>query len=130
MKRMGYRYVINSVTLPASLARGAAFTLEAHWANVNVAPTYLPWRVVWQLRDANTRTIAWEGTSQLDLRSVLPTTDFAVSDSFGLPSDVPAGEYDLLVSVRDMDNYSDPLALAIQGSQGNGSYWIGSIGVT
>ncbi len=129
----GYRFVLDNLTLPSTITAGGGFTVTSKWSNVNVAPTYIPWNVMVQLR--NNATIVWQGKSSLDLRKLLPTTNnsvdtpLQVTDSFNLPSSVPNGTYTVTVQIVDPNTYYHPLNLAIQGKQSDGSYLLGSITV-
>ena len=136
-KLAGYRLVLDSVSLPESIARGAAFTVTSSWSNVGVAPDYLPENVVLQLRDPSSGRIVWQGLSNIQLKSLLPTTDYSTgkdtpaqtSDGWTLPQDVAPGEYQLEVTVLDPSGYYQPLDLAIQGRAADGSYPLGKVQV-
>jgi hypothetical protein len=132
-KMSGYRYELVKLTVPAALGRGASFTIEAAWHNSGNAPTYEDWQVVYQLRAPGSKSAVWESSSSLNLRTLLPTQTEAavkVTDQLRLTSSVPAGNYDLIVIVRDPSKYRAPLKLAIEGAQSDGSYKLGTITVS
>jgi hypothetical protein len=129
-KSSGYRYQIDSATLPSQIAAGASFSLASVWENVNVAPTYSPWTTQFELRNS-TGQVSWTGNSSLDLRQVLSTngTPRQVSDQFVLPPTISTGTYTLAVSVIDPSKYLSPMNLADQGRTSDGAYPLGSITV-
>lgn len=135
-KLAGYRFVLKSLTIPSPLATGVGFTVSSRWSNVNVAPAYLPWDCMLQLRQPSTGAVTWQMKSSLDLRTLLPTTDqdsgldtpVTLNDHFTIGY-IPAGRYDVVIIVQDHHNYYPPLALAIQGRQADGSYLLGQVTV-
>jgi Concanavalin A-like lectin/glucanases superfamily/Domain of unknown function (DUF4832) len=128
-KIAGYRFVLDSLTLPVTLPQGGTFTAGWQWENVNVAPLYLPFNVMVQLRDAN-QNVIWQAQSGFDPRGLLPTdwSPVAWTDNFTL-GDVPPGDYLLTVQITDPSQISPPLQLAIEGRQSDGSYLLGSVSV-
>lgn len=131
-KETGYRYELESLTMPSALRPGFHFPLELNWKNVGNAPVYEYWEVMVQLRRAGNNTPLWEWHANSDLRTVLPTTETGAV-SFGtnllMPANVPSGNYDLHIVVRDPKNYRKPLALAIEGRFEDGSHFLGQIQV-
>ncbi len=130
-KTSGYRFILDSLTIPSQIAAGGEFTVIAQWSNVNVTPAYNPWNIMVQLRGGG----VWQGKSHLDLQTLLPTntsgrdTPRAVTDTFHLPTTVPDGSYAVAIQIVDPDNYYAPLNLAIQGRQTDGSYILGTVHV-
>ena len=129
-KTSGYRYQLDKASLPSQLTPGGSFSLSSNWENVNVAPTYEPWNVQFELRNASGQ-VGWTGTSSLNLDKLLPTngTPDQVTDLFTIPSSVTAGTYTLAISVVDPSNYLAPMNLADQGRTSNGAYPLGSVTV-
>ncbi len=131
-KAAGYRLVLDRVTLPGTVGRGAAFTVESSWSNQGVAPVYEAWEVTFELR-AGTR-VAWAGLSGLDLTRLQPASSGAPplvqADTFSLLGSAPKGTYDLVLVVRDPDRIRPPLALAIPGAAPDGSYAVGRVKVS
>jgi hypothetical protein len=133
----GYRFVLDHAKLPGSVQPGGSFAVTTSWSNAGSTPAYDPWQVVFQLRDHQTEAVTWEGTSQLDLQQLTPTGDpesaadtpQVVNDAFTLPDSIAAGSYDVALLIRDANGYYDPLALAIQGRQADGSYGLGTVTV-
>lgn len=124
-KLSGYRYVLDSVTVPSVIPRGVAVSFKAAWTNAGVAPVHHGWTVVYQLANAS-GAVAWETPSSLDLRTALPGAS-SVTDTLTVPASVTPGTYTLRVIVRDADGYYSPVALAITGRLGDGSYPLGTL---
>ncbi len=133
-KTSGYRFVLDSLTIPSQIGAGGGFTVIAKWSNVNVTPAYNPWNVMLQLRSGS-GAVVWQGQSQLDLQTLLPTntsgrdTPRTVTDTLHLPTTVPNGSYTVAIQIVDPDHYYAPLNLAIQGRQTDGSYILGTVRV-
>jgi hypothetical protein len=134
MKTAGYRFILDSLALPASIPMATAFSVTTQWSNVGVTPAYTPWNIMVQLRDGS-GNIKWQGKSNLDLQTLLPTTSngtetpIVVTDTFTLPVIVQNGTYTLALQVVDPWTYYHPLALANEGIQNDGSYTLGIITV-
>jgi hypothetical protein len=135
-KTAGYRFVLEAVELPESIRAGTTFDVQSAWSNVGVTPAYNAWAVTFDLRRPATGEVVWEGVSQIDLQSMLPTQGNAggnqpvvADDSFTLPAGVPAGQYELGVTPRDSEGYYAPLALAIEGRNPEGRYALGLVSV-
>jgi hypothetical protein len=131
LKTMGYRYQLDTLTLPATITQSSAFTVSSAWENVNVAPIYLPMNVMVQLRTSAGGTVAWQAQSSRDLRTLLPTGGSRVTttDTFTVPNTVSPGTYTVSVQVLDPAGVSVPLRLAISGREGDGSYTLGTVTV-
>jgi hypothetical protein len=130
-KEAGYRYQLDTMTLPSSISRGTSFSVSTQWENVNVAPTYEPWTVQLLLRNSS-GSIIYAGNSSLNLRTLLPTngTPRTVADAFTLPASIVTGTYYAAVRVVDPSGYLAPMSLANQGRNADGSYALGSVTVT
>ena len=128
-KTAGYRLRLDQLQLPHSLAPGQPFALETTWANDGVAPVYEPWQVVVQLRALGSDRVAWEGTSTLDLRSVLPDAPTSYTDALTLAPNVAPGAYAVCVIVRDPRATRALLQLANEGRGSDGGYQLGTITV-
>lgn len=129
----GYRFVLDNVSIPSQLVAGGNFSVVTHWSNINVAPAYHAWTALFQLRDAAGQ-VAWQGASTTNLQTLLPTRDatgrdhpITTTDHFSLPNTVHSANYTLSLQVVDPTRYYHPLRLAIQGSQPDGSYSLGTI---
>ena len=132
----GYRFVLNSVTVPSRIATNIPFLVTTAWSNVNVTPAYTPWNIMLRLVDS-TGTIVWQGKSQLDLQKLVPTknsitptnTPIEFTEGFTLPSTLATGAHTLSIQVVDPAHYYEPLHLAIQGRASDGSYTLGKVSV-
>jgi hypothetical protein len=130
----GYRFILNRMIISSPMQSGTRFTVTTIWSNVNVTPAYNLWNVMVQLRNSS-GTVAWQGKSALDLQTLLPTTSqtrgidtpLTLADSFNLPDSISTGSYTVSVQILDPSNYYDPLRLAIQGRNSDGSYSLGKV---
>jgi hypothetical protein len=119
----GYRLQYNTGTMTTTLTSGGAFNITLNWQNVNVAPPYSHWHIVYQLR--NGATVVWTDSSAFDPYLFLPTNGVPVpkSDNF-TATGVPAGTYGLYMTVVDPNRYYDPMPLGITGQNADGSYLV------
>ena len=132
----GYRFVINSMTLPSRITTNTSFLVTTAWSNVNMTPAYNPWNITLRLSNSAGK-IVWRGTSKLDLQKFMPTTNqtthtntpIQFTDKFVLPSTLRTGKYTVSVQVLDPNNYYAPLQLAIEGRTTDGSYVLGNVSV-
>lgn len=127
-KRAGARVQLNELSMPGTVARGSSFDVASNWSNVGVAPAYDRWNLMLQLRDSTGRVV-WQDASGLDLRTLVPGTR-TVSDSFTVPSTVPAGTYTVTVAAVDAARYLRPLKLAIGDQLADGAYRLGTVAVS
>lgn len=120
LKTMGYRYNLQSVTQVSEAAQGQAVELKLVWNNSGVAPIYYNCPVQLSLLDGEGKTVV---THQLDTdtRTWQPgrTTENTVLE---IPADLPVGEYTLCVKMSTPDDAAEPIYLAMQGRQEDGSY--------
>jgi hypothetical protein len=132
-KRAGYRFRLDSLSLPSTAVAGSMLPIASRWANDGVAPAYADWRVLFQLVNPISGAVAWQGQSSLVLRSLLPATGqssmLTLSESFALGGSLAPGTYDLVVKIEDPQGYAQPLALANTGRTSVGSYRIGALTV-
>jgi hypothetical protein len=129
--RNGYRFVVDSLSHPSTLALGDALVLASTWSNLGVAPIYVPRTLSYRLRRAE-RSVSFE--SKEDVRRWLPGT-WSVTDSFTLPSDLAPGVYELEVALVDRAGQNPstdplpPLALGIEGRATDGWYGLSRVTV-
>jgi hypothetical protein len=128
LKLAGFRDQLDQVEVSA-LAAGQPASFAATWENVNVAPTYDPWEVRYELRSGE--GVVWSSTSSFDLRRLLPTEGKPMrsSDTFTLPSGLPKGSYTLAVQVVDPTGTVAPMRLADAGRTADGAYPLGAVTV-
>lgn len=124
-KACGYRLIIEGGNMNAS-CRNISITLN--WKNIGQAPTYENWDVSFELKSGN--TVVWTGASLFKPRLFLPATSAkAVTDNFTLPAGLPTGTYNFNVIIRDPNGYRNPLPLAINGRNEDGSYTVAQISI-
>lgn len=128
LKLAGFRDQLDKVELSA-LSAGQPASFTSSWENVNVAPTYDPWQVRYELRSGE--TTVWSGTSAFDLRTLLPTEGkpLTTSDTFTLPAGLAKGDYTLALQVVDPTGTVAPMRLADSGRTGDGAYPVGIVSV-
>lgn len=113
-KAAGYRIQIVS----GSITTGTRGEISVAWHNTGVAPTYENWNVIYELRSGN--SVVWTGTSTFKPKLFLPTAaPVTVVDNF---SNIPTGNYSLVVKVVDPSGYRQPITLANRGRNTDGSY--------
>jgi hypothetical protein len=128
LKRSGFREQLDRVEVTSLLA-GHAAIVTSTWENVNVAPTYDPWEVRYELRSGE--SVAWSARSALDLRKLLPTEGkpLKATDTFTLPVGLPKGTYTLAIKVVDPTGALAPMRLADNGRTSDGAYPLGALTV-
>lgn len=128
-KRSGYRIILDDGKVPPTINPGTAFQITLGWKNIGVAPTYEEWNVLFELKDSLDR-IVWTGKSSFQPKLFLPQDkSTAVTDEFILPANVPAGNYNLEVIIKDPKQYRSPLPLAISGRKPGGSYLLRQVSI-
>jgi hypothetical protein len=136
-RESGYRFVLDQFRVPATAMPGQSVSLVTSWSNIGVAPAYDPWNATVVLRDPASSQIVWKGVLGVDFERLLPTQDsvsgadapVTIQDRFDLPVTLPAGQYQLSLTIEDPSGYYRPLALAIDGRRADGSYPIGTLSV-
>src|ERR1700730_11081863 len=128
LKLAGFRDQLDRLEV-STLVAGQPAYLTSTWENVNVAPTYDPWEVHYELRSGE--RIAWSGASTLDLRTLVPTGGKPVTavDTLALPAGLPRGTYTLAVKVVDPTSTVAPMGLADAGRTSDGAYPLGTVAV-
>jgi hypothetical protein len=125
-KEAGYRFELDSLSFATQPRLGGTVEVESVWSNVGNAPVYENWQVWLQLRTPGTSTVRWETELDVNLRTFLPGS-ITVRDSVLMPTSLSTGTYDVAVQIRDPRTIRKPLALAITGKQGDGSYLLGQV---
>lgn len=127
VRRSGYRYQFDRVKAVVSDAQ--TLTLTTTWRNVNVAPTYRKWTVVYDIRAEGWPSAATV-TSSVDLTKVLPGAPVTVTDSINVAS-LWAGQYQVSVRIVDADGVLAPMRLGIATArQSDGRYILGEVTLT
>jgi Domain of unknown function (DUF4082) len=125
-KAAGYRLVLmpggSTTTAPAS---GGPFSIIQHWQNQGGAVPYDNWTITYDLRATQISVPAFTGTSSFNPRLFTSGgVDNVVTDNFTL-TNVPAGTYQLNMTVKDPLGYRSPMPVFITNTQqADGSYII------
>ncbi|BDU21641.1 DUF4832 domain-containing protein [Dyella sp. GSA-30] len=131
----GSRYLPAKITLSAGQMEPGrrVLSMQTEWSNAGATPTYAHWRVEFRLRAASTaQATLWNRPSvsldsEVDLRKVLPGSNYTFDDSFKLPPDTQAGTYELDVRVVDENHYLEPMQLALASQAEDGFYQLGTV---
>ena len=129
--RLGYRLNLIEASWPQVAARTEPLTIAAQWSNVGVAPCYPGGCPTWWLLNAKGETLAVlvdQGFPVRELPVQPPGKAHSVArdHAFLLPPGLPAGEYEVRVSVGDATG-TPTLALPLAGDDGHRRYSLGKI---
>ncbi len=131
-KRLGYRLIPSKILLPTAVIAHGYFDMTVDWKNVGAAPCY---------KDAYpTLTLK---NKDGDIVLVLTDRDFNVKDlpvgepgkappsvvesvTFRAGSLLPGGEYDVFLSVGELDG-TPSIAMPIDGDDGEKRYYVGTM---
>jgi len=135
VRHTGYHYTIRSCLMPQTSDAGTTIQIKTQWSNTGNAPTYQNWTVEYRLLDAKNGKVKGQSTSQLNLKTLLPTIDsitkmdnpITVSDSFSLPANLKSGNYKLELIILDPLKYDSPLQLFNKDRNERGGYDLGTI---
>lgn len=117
--KIGYRYRVSRLVLPAVVKAGQSLTLQSTWNNDGVAPVYLPYHIVWRITNANGQSLVEQTTSD-DLRQWLPGSHQSTA-TLVLPVTLKPGKYQLETTIADA-NHTPRISLANQGRTPQGWY--------
>lgn len=130
-KYAGYRLVLEGGSITSNFLSGTPFTINLDWKNIGIAPVYGIWDVVYELRDDLTNNLIWKGYSSFSPKLLLPQiSSTTITDQFTLPHTITTGNYKLNVVIKDPINYYDPMPLAIQDQNTDGSYTLATVTLT
>ena len=125
--RIGYHFVLQQATVPATIKLDKPFSLEWQWFNDGVAPLYGPCQVAVALLDQNNQVVEKQWLPDSSPRNWKPdeSTTEKVSARF---SSVPEGKYKLAVGLF-LDRRADLPAfrVGIQGRTDQGWYVLSEI---
>jgi len=119
-KKMGYRFVLKKLVHPAKLRRGGTFFCQMEWENKGVAPCYLRHPLAFEFRNTK-KGVSRVVETGADITKWLPGLR-NIQESITVPSDLPAGEYDLGLAMRDPTSGQPRIRLAIEGRAEDGWY--------
>lgn len=116
VRKMGYEFQITQVRHPKTATANRSFQISLSGENSGVAPFYYPWSIEWVLLDSAGKEVAIQKTDW-DIRKWKPGS---FSNEAELTFDVPSGEYQLAVGIRDpwLDRPSIKFANALPVKQG------------
>lgn len=121
---IGFRYLVADVRVTRQRGR---LEIQTNWKNSGLTPTYDAWKIRYFIEDGAGEEI-WDGTSALDLRTVMPDPNVEPGSPDGVATaqvdrfqNVPKGGK-LWLQIVDPDGISPPLALSIQGRNAKGAY--------
>jgi hypothetical protein len=97
VRKMGYQYQWEKVTMPRRLTRGATLTMKLEGHNQGVAPFYYPWPVRLAFVDAKNKVVRTEEL-KVDIRTWLPGV---IKLDVNVPLAVNAGKYRVGIGIID-----------------------------
>jgi hypothetical protein len=124
MKRLGYRFVLRSLTHPLKIAPGGRLNIQTEWENLGVAPAYRGYQVAFELRPVGGRgrpDRILRQVNKVDVRSWLPGRH-DLSAALKIPASTLPGRYHLAVGMLDPYTGEPAVQLAIQGRDAQGWY--------
>ncbi len=124
IKKMGYRFVINYLTIPSVVKAGESLTVESEWENLGVAPSYRNYLITFKLIPVNRRLEGAEITDpayNVDLKNWLPGIH-PLHLNLKIPASVKPGKYNLAVALKDPYTKEAAVKLGIEGMDAQGWY--------
>lgn len=121
-KLSGYRLRVGNRTWTSPVP-GGVWRVDSEWVNDGVAPIYENWEVWYQWRNGG--QVVWEGKANEDLGQVLSSASWL--SSWVIPANVPVGNYQVTVVVRDPTGVRGNLKLDMPGRGGQGEYSLGTV---
>lgn len=130
-KALGYRFVIDEVSYPASIKVGARFSISFRVRNAGSSPFYYAWPIEFSLLDRATRKAVWKTQFQaVDIRGWLPNGQtYDVANTFVLPAELPSGIYTAALAILDPAGNVPATRFAISNYYEGGRHPVGLIGV-
>jgi hypothetical protein len=98
-RNLGYRFVLQSAVLPDNVVKGTDLTIVLNIKNAGYASPYNKRPAKLLLRNTTTKEIK-SFTLSSDVRKWY-SGDNKITESFSLPADFPAGDYEMLLSLAD-----------------------------
>ena len=131
IKKMGYRFIIDYITLPTKIKPGDALHIESEWENVGVAPPYRNYLIAFKLISKNRRSksiLIQDPSYNVDVTDWLPGIH-ALNLDLIIPSDIKLGRYNLAVALLDPYTKEVAVKLAIEGRDALGWYVLSDLEV-
>lgn len=123
LKKMGYRFVLRTISYPEYVAPGEMIQYQSWWENKGVAPIYKDFLLAYRLTN-QIRTEVF--ITDADVRSWLPG-DIINDGAIPIPWDMPCGNYQIQVGIVDPHTHQPKVKLAIEGRNSEGWYSFGEI---
>ena len=132
LKRLGYRFVLQYITLPVEAKSGGILKIESVWENLGVAPAYRNYIVAFKLQPLRRRSggkLIEDSNYNLDIRKWLPGKH-KLSLDLAIPSSFRPGRYIFSVALLDPYTKKPAVKLAIEGRDSHGWYGLSEIEIT
>ena len=100
-QRLGYRFTLLSSSFPSSVTHNTEMRVQMAIKNEGWAAPYNPRPVRLVLRDPSTGDVVQSFTLPYDARHWQADTTIMIDDLVTIPGSVPAGTYDLQLSLPD-----------------------------
>jgi hypothetical protein len=120
---MGYRFILRRLEYPRTVAPGDMMPIHMWWLNAGVAPIYQEYSLAVELRSAENSAVI---PVPVDIRKWLPG-DAVFDGTLYVPATLPAGKYEFRVAMLDPRTGVPAIRFAIEGSNADGWYDMGSI---
>jgi hypothetical protein len=124
-RMMGYRFILRRLEYPRAVIAGDMMPVHMWWLNAGVAPIYREYPLVIELRSPQHSAVI---RVPVDIRKWLPG-DAVFDGTLFLPSNLPAGKYDVRVAMIDPQTNAPAIRFAIEGRDSDGWYSLGSLNV-
>lgn len=121
--RLGYRVQCREASWQAEVSRKDTITFASKWANAAVAPCYPGGHITFTLKDAKAGIVAVFVNEAFDVRSLKVAAagqapEQSVTSIHGFAPNMPAGEFDVFVSVGLADG-TPKIGLPVDGDDGH-----------
>jgi len=125
LKRMGYRFVLRKFTYPAAVKPGGLLTFTSWWDNQGVAPCYRRFPLGLRFKNDQRTEVLLTGA---DITKWLPG-DNVFDSAVRVPTNLPAGDYELGLALLDPLSQAPKVKLAVRGGGEDGWYRLGTVKV-
>ena len=129
--RIGYRLQLVEASWPELVTAGEPFEIRTQWRNAGVAPCYPGGFPAFTLKDSDGAIWAVLSSQAFDMSALdvgapgeAPVSSTA--DTVRVPAHLPAGTYELFVSVGNLDG-TPQIALPLPDGDGEKRYRLGRI---
>ena len=125
--RLGYRLNLVSAAWQKGARHDGSVVFGCQWCNVGVAPCHPGGHMAWSLFDGEGNLCATLVDDRLNMSELEPGgKPFLLQHPFALPPGLKSGEYEVRVSVGDLDG-TPRLQLPLDGDDGHHRYRVGKI---